>query len=291
MLKCKQTCSSKSIRTPANPHIRTYSLRPINIFFRYLLPIVNRPPIYIIVCTILSLFVQSASAQYKIMGTVYDSSRNFPLEAVSVISSSGRGTITNNDGQYQIEVGEKDSIWFSYLGKPTVKFPVLKITSPHNFDISLKVSVTVLKEVKVRQRDYKLDSIRNRQDYAKIFNYQKPKLKTVTPQYGVGMGFDLQEIINAFRFKRNRSLASFQKRLLEEEREKFISHRFNKALVRRLTLLEGAELDSFMVTFRPTYEFTVGSSDYDFQAYIKLSHARYKRGLPPINWFKEEEIE
>ncbi|HEX5651813.1 MAG TPA: hypothetical protein VFX58_01990 [Chitinophagaceae bacterium] len=234
------------------------------------------------------LAVQQSSGQYIIMGTVYDSSRNFPLEAVSVLTSSGRGTITNADGQYRVEVSENDSIWFSYLGKPTMKFPVLKIGNPMGFDISLQVSIPVLKEVKIRQRNYRQDSLQNRLDYAKIFNYKKPGLKTVTPQYGVGMGFDLQEIINAFRFKRNRSLASFQKRLLQEEREKFVAHRFNKALVRRLTMLDGRELDSFMLVFRPSFEFTQLSSDYEFQQYIKIAHNRYKKGLPPDPLFKQE---
>ena len=220
---------------------------------------------------------------------MYDSSRNFPLEAVSVISTSGRGTVTDADGKYQIDVTEQDSIWFSYLGKPTIKFPVARILHPTGFDISLKVSVPVLKEVKVRQRNYKQDSLQNRKDYAKIFNYQKPGLKVVTPQYGAAMGFDLQEIINAFRFKRNRSMAAFQRRLLEEEREKSISHRFNKALVRRLTLLEGRELDSFMLIFRPSFEFTQSASDYDFQDYIKMAHARFRKGLPPITWIKPED--
>jgi CarboxypepD_reg-like domain len=235
------------------------------------------------------LFVQSAAAQYKIMGTVYDSSRNYPLEAVSVMSTSGRGTITNADGVYQIEVSEKDSIWFSYLGKPTVKFPVLKISNPAGFDISLQVSITVLKEVKVKQRNYKQDSLQNRNDYAKIFNYQKPKLKAVTPQYGAAAGFDLDEIINMFRFKRNRSMLSFQKRLLLEEREKFITHRFNKALVRRLTPLDGQPLDSFMILFRPSYQFTQTSGDYDFQLYIKTAYARFQKGLLPEAWLRIEE--
>jgi hypothetical protein len=240
---------------------------------------------------VILLFTQTANAQYKIMGTVYDSTRNYPLEAVSVLSTSGRGTITNADGMYQIEVSEKDSIWFSYLGKPTVKFPVLKIGNPTGFDISLQVSVTVLKEVKIRQRNYKQDSAQNRSDYAKIFNYQKPKLKAVTPQYGAAAGFDLDEIINMFRFKRNRSMLSFQKRLLQEERDKFISHRFNKALVRRLTSLDGQPLDSFMLLFRPSYQFTQSSSDYDFQQYIKIAHNRFQRGLLPQAWLRLEDDE
>ena len=240
---------------------------------------------------VLLLTSQQVVAQYKIMGTVYDSSRNYPLEAVSVLSTSGRGTITNADGNYQIEVAEKDSIWFSYLGKPTIKFPVTKITNPFSFDISLKVNVGLLKEVKIRPRNYKQDSLQNRRDYAKVFNYQKPGLKTVTPQYGAAAGFDLDEIINMFRFKRNRSMLSFQKRLLEEEREKAVSHRFNKALVRRLTHLDSTALDSFMLLFRPSYAFTMGTGDYEFQEYIKVAHSRFMRGLPPLTWLKPDEEE
>jgi hypothetical protein len=243
--------------------------------------------ILFIVAVVLSAPGQAQT--YTIRGVVYDSSRNYPLEAVSVLSSSGKGTVTNSEGQYEIEVTEKDSIWFSYLNKPTMKFPVLKIANTLGFDISLHVNVPTLKEVKIRPKNYRFDSIQNRLDYAKIFNYQKPKLKTVTPQYGAGMGFDLDEIINMFRFKRNRSMASFQRRLLLEEEDKFIDHRFNRALVRRLTLLEGAELDSFMRIYRPSFTFTKLAGDYDFQYYIKTALFRFKRGLPPDVYLREEE--
>jgi len=241
--------------------------------------------------SIVLLFVTSfASAQaYKIKGTVYDSSRSYPMQSVSVLSSSGNFTITNAEGYYEIEVREKDSIWFSYLNKPTIKFPVLRISNPMEFDISLHVNVPVLKEVKIRQRNYKLDSIQNRLDYARIFNYQKPKLKPTISNYGAGVGFDLDEIINMFRFRRNRSMASFQQRLLLQEQDKFIDHRFNKALVRRLTLLDGSMLDSFMQLYRPSYMFTLLSGEYEFQQYIKASYARFKKGLLPAAVLKEEE--
>jgi hypothetical protein len=237
---------------------------------------------------LLLIFSLSAKGQtYLIKGVVYDSSRNFPLELVSVIATSGNGTVTNAEGYYEIRVTEKDSIWFSYLNKPTIKFPVLKISNPMQFDISLQVSVPILKEVKVFPRNYKLDSIRNRQEYAKVFNYQKPGLKLVTPQYGAGVGFDVNELINVFRFRRNRSMLSFQQRLLLEEQERFVDYRFNKAMIRRLTLLEGDELERFMQLFRPSYLFTKYSGDYEFRYYIKQCLYRYKRGLPPLE--QEEE--
>jgi plasmid maintenance system killer protein len=245
---------------------------------------------FLSILAVLLLLCSSAAGQfYKIRGTVYDSSRNYPIELVSVLSTSGTGTVTNAEGYYEIEVQEKDSIWFSYLNKPTMKFPVLKIITPMAFDISIQVNIPVLREVKIKPRIYKQDSLQNRLDYAKIFNYQKPKLKTVTPQYGAGAGFDLNELINMFRTKRNRSIASFQKRLMEEEQEKYINFRFNKALVRRLTLLDGNELDSFMRAFRPSYIFTSMAGDYEFQYYIKEALYRFKKGLPPLDLFRKEE--
>jgi hypothetical protein len=249
----------------------------------------NFPYITSFLIIILLLTATSATAQtYKIRGVVYDSSRNYPMEAVSVLSTSGRGTTTNAEGYYEIEVTEKDSIWFSYLNKPTIKFPVLKIGNPLEFDISLQVNVPVLKEVKIRPKNYRLDSIQNRIDYAKIFNYQKPKLKPTISNYGAGVGFDLDEIVNMFRFKRNRSMASFQKRLLIEEQDKFIDHRFNKTLVRRLTSLTEPALDSFMRLYRPSYMFSVVAGDYDFMEYIKDAGSRFKKGLPPPAFLKEE---
>lgn len=241
--------------------------------------------LFILVCC----RVTTGFSQYKIRGTVYDSTRNYPLELVSVMTSSGRGTVTNMNGEYEIEVTEKDSIWFSYLNKPTMKFPVLKIVNPFAFDISLRVNITELKEVKVRPRNYREDSIRNREDYAKVFNYQRPGLSTVTPTYGAAAGFDLNELINVFRFRRNRNMLAFQKRLLQQEQDKFIDHRFSKALVRRLTALDGNELDSFMRVFRPPYFFTLGAGDYDFQKYIKDSYDRYQRGWPPLILKPEDE--
>ena len=268
-------------------------LRLIPVYlFTYLLIYLNTLLRYFFYIFIITVFFSNtpASAQlYKIRGIVYDSSRNYPLEGVSVLTTSGRGTSTNADGVYQIEVVEQDSIWFSYLNKPTMKFPVLKIIDPMEFDISLHINIPTLKEVRLPLKNYKLDSIQNRIDYAKIFNYKKPGLKTVTPQYGVGVGFDLDEIINMFRFRRNKSMASFQKRLFQEEQDKFIDHRFTKTLVRRLTMLDGKELDSFMLLYRPSYAFTKLANDYDYQSYIKKALVRFKKGLRPEPFIKQEE--
>lgn len=233
---------------------------------------------YIIVFIVAIVFGLTTNAQtFKLRGVVYDSTKTYPVIAVSVLSTSGKGTTTDIYGRYEIEVTESDSVWFSYLNKPTMKYPVAKIYNSSSFDIALHVNVPVLKEVIVRPKNYKLDSLRNREDYADAFNWQKPRLKAnVGTGMGASVGFDIDEIIRMFQFRRNKSAASFKERLLTEEREKFIDHRFNKALVLRLTGLVGEARDSFMTRCRPIYEFCLVAGEYDFQLYIKQCYEAWK---------------
>jgi hypothetical protein len=238
--------------------------------FSYLLPL-KQGATYISYCYLLLLILVAGNvaAQYKVKGTVFDSSRLYRIEAVTVMSSGGKMTMTDSLGRYQIVVGEKDSIWFSYLGKPTPKYAVLKIVDVNQFDISLRLKSDVMKEVIVRNRSYRMDSIQNRKDYAKAFNFRRPNVGSMTSIGPSGAGIDLDELIRVFQFRKNRSMEKFRERLEEQERQKFIDHRFSKLLVKRLTNLDGTDLDVFMLKYRPTYAFTLTASEYDFQLYIK----------------------
>jgi hypothetical protein len=224
----------------------------------------------------LLLLQQHARAQVKISGTVYDMTRTLVLPAVSVLSTSGVGTKTDSTGSYSLIVGEKDSIWFSYLNKPTPKFPVASIVNPNAFDISLHVPVTELREVRVVPRNYKQDSAQNRLDYAKAFNFKKPGIKLSSPEGGFGVGLDLDEFINMFNFQRNRRMAHFRQRLIEEEQDKAIDHRFTHALVKKLTGLNDKSLDDFIKRYRPSYIFAMTASDYEFGEYIKLAYDDFR---------------
>lgn len=230
---------------------------------------------YILLFLFTFLFITGWS-QVRVSGTVYDISMKRPLEAVSVLTNSGRGTSTDANGRYTILISENDSIWFSYLNKPTPKYSVRAIANKNSFEIALHVNTTELKEVRIQPRDYRVDSLQNRLDYAKAFDFTKPGVSTsISPSGGVGL--DINEFINMFRFKRNRRMLAFQERLLREEAEGYIDHRFNKPLIRRLTGLTGSRLDTFALRYRPDIEFTQHATDYEFQEYIKLSYQHYER--------------
>lgn len=229
-----------------------------------------------LIAPVVFLLQQQSQAQIKISGTVYDMSRTLVLPAVSVLSTGGAGTMTDSAGTYSIIVGEKDSIWFSYLNKPTPKFPVSGIINTNAFEISLHVPVTELREVRIVPRNYKQDSAQNRLDYAKAFNYKKPGIKLSSPEGGFGVGLDLDEFINMFNFARNRRMAHFRQRLIQEEQDKAIDHRFTHALVKKITGLEGKSLDDFMKRYRPNYIFAMTSTDYELGEYIKVAYDDFR---------------
>lgn len=240
---------------------------------------------------LLGLFLPSL-AQVRVSGRVYDVTQKKPLEAVSVLSSGGNGTITDLYGKYTLIMGERDSIWFSYLGKPTPKFPVTAIANVQNFEISLHVNISSLKEVTVMPRNYRVDSLQNRLEYAKAFNFQRPNLESLTsisPSGGVGL--DINEFIRMFQFRRNRRMEAFQERLLREETEKYIDHRFSRAVIIRITQLKGADLDSFIRWYRPQVEFVEIATDYELQSYIKRCYYQFKRFKLLMGDLKKEEEE
>jgi hypothetical protein len=219
-------------------------------------------------------------AQVTVSGTVLDISKLNYVENVRVTSTGGRATVTDSLGRYKIMVNEEDSLSFIYNNKPTQKFAVRAIPNPYQFDISLRIPVkskySVLKEVVIYAKSYKQDSIQNRQDYADVFNYKKPGVSTsITP--GGGVGADINELINIFRFKRNKRLKAFQRRLEDQEKEHYISSRFNRTMITRITGLTDTPLDTFMVWYRPPYDFTQQADETMFNQYVLNAYYQFRK--------------
>ena len=231
---------------------------------------------------LLLLSFNSNAQSFKLHGTVYDYFSKKPLDAVTVYSSAGKHAITDSAGKYAIDVAWKDSVWFSYLNKATQKYPVDTISNPVNFEVALYVNIAWLPEVKVRSNSYHLDSLQNRLDYAKYFNFRKPgvRLTSASPASSyvpgsVTVGIDLDELINMFRFKRNRRIENLQTRLIQQEQDKYIDHRFTKYFVRQLTKIDSAELENFMAIYRPDYYYLLLLNDIDFGQYIQQCYKNY----------------
>jgi len=230
-----------------------------------------------LICLVL-LSNLSVRAQFTVSGSVFDITRVNVIDSVIIKCSCGTTALSDSLGKYRIAINEKDSLCFIFNNKPTQMFPVARLSDPEHFDVSLHVRTKekykVLKEVVVYAKSYRQDSIENRETYADVFNYSNPGIQSSMSPDGIS-GADLDEIINIFRFRRNRNLQSFQKRLIDEEREKYISFRFNNNTVGRITNMKGAELDSFLVWYRPTYEFLSGADEVLFIQYVLQAQQHY----------------
>lgn len=216
-----------------------------------------------------------------VKGSVFDITKKTPIQSVSVLTSHGHGTFTDSMGHYTISVHEDDSIYFSFLNRSTIKYAVTSIPNIEDFNISILTKVQQLPPVFVRNRSYKLDSLKNRQEYEKIFNYKRPGFgTTLNPNPGgVSVGVDLEQLINMFAVKKNKRMLAFQDRLIQQEKEKYIDHRFSKGLVKKLTGLQSPELDSFMTEYRPPLQMVQQFNDLELGQFIVEAYKYYKQGI------------
>jgi len=225
--------------------------------------------------------VKGQANNVEVKGVVYDISQRTPMEAVSVMATNGRGTITDSFGRYAIWVRETDSIFFSYQNKATGKYPVLTMQDPNQFNMALHVQVQTLAPVTIYGRSYRMDSLANRMEYAKYFNWSKPNPLTSVNVANGGVGMDPNEIINMFRFKRTRQLTSLRNRLIADEQDKYVDFRFNKSFVKRLTGLTDAALKKFMFKYRPPYDFLCIVNELELGYYIQQCYKK-EMGLLPV---------
>ena len=225
-------------------------------------------------------FTHPVLAQYTVSGTVYDSTRLYGVTGVVVKSTGGTSALTDSIGGYHIPVFEGDSIYFYYMNKPTVKFPVHSIINYNQFDISLRVRVyekyRPLKEIFIYSKTHKQDSAENRLDYAKGFNFRKPGIRSSTTE-GTPPGLDIDELIGMFQFRKNKHALAFQKRLIEQEQESYINYRFSTTLIHRITGLSGDTLTRYKKQYRPSYAFVATSNELEFYSYILNSYYAFRK--------------
>lgn len=218
---------------------------------------------------ILFLSARPAFGQVVITGTVYDKSQKYTMAGVSVLSTSGLGTQTDSTGHYRLRLGLEDSIYFSYLGKTTLRFPAKEINPDQPFDMALAVSIDTLPAAFVRGNNYYLDSLETRKEYANVFNYGTPYFNSMktTGRGGMGVGLNMDLLFSA---KQNRRMEAFQDRLVWQEQENFVDHHFSKAIVRHVTGLTSPALDTFMVLYRPTKGFIQScETEYEYYHYLR----------------------
>lgn len=236
---------------------------------------------FIIIFIVSSLLCITVKSQITVSGTVYDSTKLYSITGVRVASTGGNYVFTDSVGIYHITVNEKDSLSFYYAGRPTTKFPVSSISNYNEFDISLRIKAKelykTLKEVRVFSKSHKEDSLENRVTYSKIFNYSKPGIRSESNPGSAAAGFDLDELIHVFRFRKNKENLRYQKFMVDQEQDSYINYRFSPLIIQKLTNLKGDSLIRYRKLYQPSYSFLNRSSQAELYLYIESSVAAFRK--------------
>jgi hypothetical protein len=219
----------------------------------------------------------------QIRGNVVYSDTKLPVTG-ALVSLGNKQAFTNSFGEFSIAaIGSNDSLKVTFLGYKTYKTRI-SIVMAH-VHIELEPDKIVLQEVIVhsnRELEFKKDSTYNRKFYAKQFNYKGPKVMDAfvgNPIKNPGelISIDLITLVRALTKKSTREY-KFNKLLLRDEKTDYINQKFSHGLVSKVTGLKGDTLSTFIVNYRPTYEYAHKVSDYEMELYIKDCYRKFLKG-------------
>jgi hypothetical protein len=155
-------------------------------------------------------------------------------------------------------------IRFLLLQRPTNLMSICKI--PVFYDPSY---ADELPEVRVMTRNYHKDSLANRQMYANVFDYTKPKFNPFSPVTSVYNLFDKKNI------KRQERYRQFAK---DNEQSGYVDSRFTRSYVSKIAnIKDDDELSDFMKEYRPTFQDLVNMNELELGQYIIDSYKEYKK--------------
>ncbi|WP_307375583.1 carboxypeptidase-like regulatory domain-containing protein [Chitinophaga terrae (ex Kim and Jung 2007)] len=204
---------------------------------------------------------------------VADQDTKTGLPFVSIINKrTMTGTLSSESGRFYIEAVPGDTLEFSMLSYTSRLFTVPSMSSTH--DIYLQKRLFDLQGVNVKGKNYHNDSLAMREEYGRYFNYKKPGAIDVLKTLPANPITALTYLVPSKARKRKEE---FKEQLVYWEKEKYIDYRYSPEVVEKMTKLQSPELDSFMLKYRPTYQFLNSASEYDLLLFIKQSFEEYKK--------------
>lgn len=230
-----------------------------------------------------ALATQHLAAQVRISGMISDAESHQGLASVSIWNLKGKyGAISNETGRYFIQAYPGDTLEFTMVSyaRHIMVVPAISAT----IDVALQRQIFNLGPVNIRGRNYQRDSLAIRDEYGKYFNYKKPTAGDFFKTLPANPITALTYLVPSKERKRKEA---FRGQLEYWEKEKYIDHRYPPELVYRMTKLDGAELDSFMLRYRPSYQFLEEGTEYDIMLFIKKAFAQYQLDKGAV---KKEEL-
>lgn len=217
----------------------------------------------------LKLFAQ----QEPLAGLVFDKDTKQRLSRVNITNLRTNQTIYNNSkGEFSIVVKTGD-VLVSKLSN--YKTDTLKITNQNALVIYLQRLAIPLPEVLFK--DSVLLAKAKYEEAKKAFN-QAVRLgndKDILNISNGNVGLGIDALWSAFS-KEGKNARRLMEIMERDYQNNMIDQIFNKDLVSRVTGLKGDKLLSFMLNFRPSYNFVMQANEYTLVSFIKQAYMRFK---------------
>lgn len=224
-------------------------------------------------------------------GTVLDAVTRIPISNAQIITANNT-ILTDTFGKFKlnnIKAGDKFAIRIMGYETSEIVFDG-KIDTMR---INLKQTAIVLTEVMIKTaRNYKLDSLRLRKEYAAVFAYKAPGFKdmfvNVDPSYRPPLAlvrpnstasilkFNALSAFSIFG-KKNKSTTKFKSILAKGEELNYVDNIFSKEKIADITKLTGKQLIDFMNTYRPSILTIRRMTGYELNIYISKCFLEFEQ--------------
>lgn len=217
--------------------------------------------------------VKLFAQQEPLAGLVFDKDTKQRLSRVNITNLRTNQTIYNNSkGEFSIVVKTGD-VLVSKLSN--YKTDTLKITNQNALVIYLQRLAIPLPEVLFK--DSVLLAKAKYEEAKKAFN-QAVRLgndKDILNISNGNVGLGIDALWSAFS-KEGKNARRLMEIMERDYQNNMIDQIFNKDLVSRVTGLKGDKLLSFMLNFRPSYNFVMQANEYTLVSFIKQAYMRFK---------------
>jgi hypothetical protein len=226
---------------------------------------------------LVTLLTATVAFGQKVSGVVVDKITKQPI-AGALVSVEQNHTRTNQAGRFEIGIPHStDSLKITSLGYKTILLAAGKLDV--FVTIELELNINNLNEVTIYgDKSFKKDSLANRANFKKQFDYKGPRVIDAFTNGGYVPGqlisINVLLLVEALT-KKSTPEYKFNQVLKRDEHEQYVDEHFNRGNVSRVTSMHGDTLLSFLVKYRPTYEFVLKSTDYDMEVYIKGCYKKF----------------
>ncbi len=242
----------------------------------------------LMMCGSISLFSQ------ELKGVVKDVNSRLPIANAQVITSKAT-TLTNSEGKFVLKDVKLGVILVvRIMGYETIELTINKLSD--TLRIYLRQNAIALKEIEIKtKRNFKLDSLAIRKEYANAFVYKGPSISDMFIErdinYDSPFGFtnprstaslasiNVLQVLSLFG-KKQAQTSRLKQTLVRDEELNYIDHVFSKEKVKSLTGLEGEQLIKFMNIYRPSILSLKKMTGYELTIYIKKSYEEFVKIKP-----------